>query len=326
MSIMLFTLAENNCLMSTLADVFPIIIEMGKIRNVPQFLYLDRIFHPTTVKVREELIKFKKENGNLDQLDFIIESPGGSADDAYKIIRALRKSFKTVNVVIPFWAKSAATLLSLGASTIIMDEYAEFGPLDVQLIKEKEDSPDFERESALNDEYSLKRIETRSLELFQTFYSVIYENADIPINKHELSKQIFDYLSNFYEPLMKQINPFKLGDKKRKLLVGEKYAEKLLQTYHPKLQKSKKDYLVDYFINGCPDHGYVIDYDTIYPLLDGVQKSSTFGTEYEAKLSELSLLFMKNMDDITYIGFIKEEPAENSDGTVSKTSTSTATD
>jgi hypothetical protein len=310
--------------MANQSEVFSIIYELAKIRNVPQFLFMDSIWYQGTVKVREELITYRQDKTNsFDQIDFILESPGGSADDAYKIIRSLRKCFKIVNVIVPFWAKSAATLLSLGASNIIMDEYAEFGPLDVQLRKEKEDSPDFERESALNDEYSLKRIESRSLEQFQSFFSIVYENPDIPINKNELSKQIFDYLSGFYEPLMKQINPYKLGDKKRKLLVGEKYAEKLITLYHPKLPKERKNFLVDYFINGCPDHGYVIDYDTISPLLDGVQKSSNFGSEYELKLSELSLLLMKNTDEISYIGFIKEAPPAPSDSTPSSDPTET---
>lgn len=42
-----------------------------------------------------------------------------------------------------------------------MDEYGELGPLDVQILKEMDDRPDYESESALIDENSLNRIETR---------------------------------------------------------------------------------------------------------------------------------------------------------------------
>lgn len=283
--------------------------EMGRLRNnVPQFLFADGISYSSSVKLREEIIKYKETDKSRDELDFILESPGGSADDAYKIIRTLRKNFTTVNIIIPFWAKSAATLLSLGGNSIVMDEFSELGPLDVQLAKQRDDSPEIDRESALNYEYSLKRIEMRSLELFQTMFSVVYENDSIPISRTELSKQIFDYLSDFYKPLMKQINPYQLGDKKRKLEIGEKYADKILSIYHPSLEKEKKDYLVDYLINGCPDHGYVIDYDTIAGLLDGVKKSDVFGKDYERKLSELSLLLMKGQ--VTYVGFVEPEPED----------------
>ena len=290
------------------------ILEMGVLRNnIPQFLFAEGISYMSSVKLREEVIKYKDAGKTMDELDFILESPGGSADEAYKIIRTLRKNFTTVNIIIPFWAKSAATLLSLGGNCIVLDEYSELGPLDVQLVKQREDSPIVDRESALNDEYSLKRIEMRSLELFQTMFAVVYENDNIPINKAELSKQIFDYLSDFYKPLMKQINPYQLGDKKRKLEIGEKYADKILSLYHPQLSKDRKDYLVDYFINGCPDHGYVIDYDTIVLLLDGVKKSDTFGKDYERKLTELSLFLMKG--NVSYVGFVEPEKGLKNEAT-----------
>ena len=38
---------------------------------------------------------------------------------------------------MPFWAKSAATLLCLGADKIVLGEHAELGPLDVQIYEEK---------------------------------------------------------------------------------------------------------------------------------------------------------------------------------------------
>jgi hypothetical protein len=294
--------------MVTFESISTQILALKAIRGTPQFLFMDGVHYDSLLKVRESVIQFKHQNPDIAEIDFIIESPGGSADDAYKIIRTLRKNFLSVNIIVPFWVKSAATLLSLGGTQIIMDEFAEFGPLDVQLRKEKDDSPDFERESALNDEYSLKRIETRALELYQNMFSVIYEDKDIPINKNELSQQLLNYLAKFYKPLLEQINPYKLGDKKRKLEIGEKYAEKILKLYHPVLPKEKKDFLVDYFINGCPDHGYVIDYDTITSLLDGVQKSSIFGPDYETRLQALSISFMKNFENVTFVGFI-EEPA-----------------
>ena len=50
------------------------------------------------IGVREEVFSYKKKNPGIDEVDFILHSPGGSADDAYRIIRTLRKNFKTVNL------------------------------------------------------------------------------------------------------------------------------------------------------------------------------------------------------------------------------------
>jgi hypothetical protein len=70
-------------------------------------------------------------------LDLWLDSPGGSARDAYKIALLLRSIACRIRVVIPDFAKSAGTLLSLVADEIYMGPAAELGPLDVQLDYEK---------------------------------------------------------------------------------------------------------------------------------------------------------------------------------------------
>ena len=67
-----------------------------------------------------------KNKAKQKEIDFILNSPGGSPADAYRIIKILHQYYEKVNIVIPFWAKSAATLLSLGGNEIIMDNLAEF--------------------------------------------------------------------------------------------------------------------------------------------------------------------------------------------------------
>ena len=203
--------------------------ELKKLRsNVPQFVFNAGVHPYSMMAVREKVLAYKTAGNDCKEIDFIIQSPGGLADDAYRIIRTLRKNFTTVNIIIPFWAKSAATLLSLGGTKIIMDEAAEFGPLDAQLGKARDDSPEFDSESALNDESSLSIIETRFKEMYESIYIRIYEHKKINIPKVELSKQLFENLSKFYDPLLKQIDPYKLGEKRRKLDIGAQYAKRIL--------------------------------------------------------------------------------------------------
>jgi hypothetical protein len=244
------------------------ILELKTIRGgVPQLLFAAPVYPDFTIELRECILDYKGKGGVLDEVDFIIDSPGGLADEAYKIIRTLRANFKKVNVVVPFWAKSAATLVSLGGSTIIMDEFAEFGPLDAQLGEARDDSPEIERVSALNDEHSLRRVETRFKEMFETIFIRIYEHKKINIPKSELSKQLFENLSKFYEPLLKQIDPYKLGEKRRKLDIGSQYAFRILARYSEINDAQKIREFVDFLVDGCPDHGYVIDYDLMSKFL-----------------------------------------------------------
>ncbi len=275
----------------------------AEIREKDQFVFLSPILPKSVITVRKKVEEFIVGKENVNEIDFIINSPGGDPGDAYRIIRTLRKNFEKVNVIVPFWAKSAATLLSLGGSKIIMDDFGEFGPLDVQIVKEREDSPDYERESALVDEKSLERIENRSLEMFQMMFYHLYKNKVVRIKRGELSKQIFDYLYKFYGPLLKQINPYQLGNKKRKLDIGEKYATRILTIFNSDLPKERRNLLVDYLVNECPDHGHIIDYDIISKFLPNVIKPESISQEYKMNISELSNLLMEeNIDN--FIDFI----------------------
>ncbi len=292
-------------------EIFIAIRKLGSIRpGVPQFLFSDVVFPMAAKEVRKAVIEYKKENTDIKEIDVFINSPGGLADDAYRIIRTFRNNFETVNIIVPLWAKSAATLLCLGGSKIIMDEYGEFGPLDAQLAKVRDDSPEIERESALNDEHSLRRIETRFKEMFETIFIRLYEHKKINIPKAELSQQLFRNLSKFYEPLLKQIDPYKLGDKRRKLDIGGHYAGRILIQFGAANDPVEIRKLVDFLVDGCPDHGYVIDYDLISSFLSNVLTGEEFGgAEYVTYLSDLSLLLMSDIDD-EYVGFIPDKKDE----------------
>lgn len=69
-------------------------------------------------------------------IDLIIHSPGGDGNTAEKIVdmcRAYLPNGGQFNVVVPNKAKSAATLIALGADNIIMGYSSELGPIDAQI-------------------------------------------------------------------------------------------------------------------------------------------------------------------------------------------------
>jgi hypothetical protein len=286
-------------------DIVKLAQEIQSLRNHSVFLFLDEIYPQQWLKVRQELVHFRKKHKEVDKVDIILESPGGSPDEAYKIIRAFRNNFKTVNIVVPLWAKSAATLLSLGASEIIMDEEAEFGPIDVQVPKQKDDSPYVGYESALNDEVSLRLIEDNSLSMYQKMFVANYMNEYISVNKEELSSQLLHYVSSFYKPLLEQIDPYKLGEKKRKSEITVKYAKRLLMVYQNK-SYAETEKFVDYIVNECPSHRYVIDYRMMNVFMDNVKTSSEVGSGFASKLTEMALLLAASSEKLDIIGFLPE--------------------
>ncbi len=71
--------------------------------------------------------------GTVENLDLMIHSPGGSGVTAEKIVEMCRQHVtKEFRVIVPNMAKSAATIISLGADKIVMGYCSELGPIDAQ--------------------------------------------------------------------------------------------------------------------------------------------------------------------------------------------------
>lgn len=298
----------------------PIILEMWNLRNnIPQLVFFSWIDSDSTQMLRKVLMDEDKiisssssdtENPtettppeiHKNEIDFILNSPGWDPDGAYRIIKMLHTKYDTVNIIIPFWAKSAATLLALWGNAIIMDELGEFWPLDMQIWRMKEDWTVW-RESALNDEFSLKRIEVLSQNQFVAIFNNLFRYNKIWINKTELSRQIMWYLADFYNPLLEKIDPYKLGDNKRKLDIATQYARRIITMYNPQASQDRSEALIDYLVNYCPDHWFNIDYETIKDLIDNVKLWKDVSLDYGKKLSELSFELMRR--DVNHIWYIK---------------------
>jgi hypothetical protein len=71
--------------------------------------------------------------GDVDVLNLVVNSPGGNGMTAEKIIELCRSYCTTFRVIIPNSAKSAATIIALGADEIVMGHCSEIGPIDAQV-------------------------------------------------------------------------------------------------------------------------------------------------------------------------------------------------
>lgn len=84
----------------------------------------------------EDLLRLPNQ---FSGLDLILNSGGGYAISAERIINVCKNYVKKndineFRVIVPRIAKSAATMVSLGADRIILCDNAELGPIDPQLI------------------------------------------------------------------------------------------------------------------------------------------------------------------------------------------------
>ena len=67
-------------------------------------------------------------------LHVLLQSPGGDGETAIRLIRAMQSRCREVTVIVPDQAKSAGTLLTLGAHHILMGPTSDLGPIDPQFL------------------------------------------------------------------------------------------------------------------------------------------------------------------------------------------------
>jgi hypothetical protein len=82
-----------------------------------------------------ELLHNVPPNQNVDLL---LHTAGGDIDAAEKLINLVHSTVGegTLRVIIPDFAKSAGTLMALGAKKILMSDSSELGPIDPQITKD----------------------------------------------------------------------------------------------------------------------------------------------------------------------------------------------
>jgi hypothetical protein len=89
---------------------------------------LDQIFPPNMTYL-EELIY---DCDSSKPLHLLLSSPGGDGETAIRMVRSMQSRCSELTVLVPDMAKSAATLLCIGADKILMGPAGDLGPVDPQ--------------------------------------------------------------------------------------------------------------------------------------------------------------------------------------------------
>lgn len=89
---------------------------------------IDTVF-PDSVVLFEELIYSADPSQDLHLL---LDSPGGDGETAIRLVRSAQDRCRNLTVLVPGQAKSAATLLAMGAHRILMGPTSDLGPVDPQ--------------------------------------------------------------------------------------------------------------------------------------------------------------------------------------------------
>lgn len=193
-------------------------------------------------------------------MDLWLDSPGGSARDAYKIALLLRSIASRVRVVIPDYAKSAATLLSLVADEIFMAPAAELGPLDVQLDYEKYPGT---RVSALDRIGNLNEITEAARDIVLGLGGEV--RSTTKLGSSETVSAMAGLASSLLQPLVTQVDPTILHQSNRMLQEAAEYGTRLMLTRED-CPRELAVSLPQRLTKGYPTHGYAISLDEAVEL------------------------------------------------------------
>lgn len=189
----------------------------------------------------------------IDTLEILIHSGGGHIDIAYSAAKFFRRHCKRLNVIVPMMAKSAATLTCLMADNIYMGEFAELGPLDVQIKDPFEKGQFFF--SPLDEFKSMEFLREYASEVVHYFTHLIVELSGVSVK--EALREALPAVTAMMNPLYAHIDPSKVGEYRRSLAVGEEYAKRILK----RAGCANVEALTEKLVWGYPSHDYIIDYD-----------------------------------------------------------------
>jgi ATP-dependent protease ClpP protease subunit len=110
----------------------------GNFNEVPIVCFFTSFVYPATLEDKDaEVLEDVLRTMDLKKgLILVLSSPGGYGLTAERIIKICRaySGTGTYKVIVPGKAKSAATMICLGADEIIMGETSELGPIDPQIV------------------------------------------------------------------------------------------------------------------------------------------------------------------------------------------------
>ncbi|HEX2274676.1 MAG TPA: hypothetical protein VHG90_12455 [Acidimicrobiales bacterium] len=232
-------------------------------RGRPAVFYFLAHHEPIGTKNVRELGE-RMPDEKLPELDLVIHSSGGDIHAAYQLISFLRRRTDKLMACVPRYARSAATLLCIGADLIIIDELAGLGPLDAQIYDGTNDAGQANYKSALNQLKGLERLRDFSQEtLFETAASLW--DKGVNATTEDTLRNAREFVRVVTAPLFDKIESHRLGDYSQALAIGEEYGKRLLRRL-PGVPQPDQERIVRKLVHEYPSHEYVIDYQELVDL------------------------------------------------------------
>jgi len=207
-----------------------LIERLEQLRDSKVLVYFS--YTPLDDNILVPLYKQLMEIGHTKKIDLVLHSYGGAVDTPYKVVMLVREFCDEFAVIVPYVAKSAASMLVLGADEVVMGPISELGPID-PLVKHP-----------------------------------IYKDMLVPV---QAVWHCLDYLQRsisnspdpevaafMVAPLLNKLDPWLIGDYEKTIKASWQYAETLLSRYMLKDDPERVQSVTQALTEGYFSHGYSI--------------------------------------------------------------------
>jgi Serine dehydrogenase proteinase len=212
-----------------------------------------------------------------ESLDVLVHSLGGEPEPAYRIAQVTRNFAENVDFLVPEYAWSAATLLTLSGNTVRLGSSATLGPIDVTVGPPEDE------------------IELASIEYYKRFVVDCLRSVIQELGRHS---ENFDTTleTELLRELVTQVTAISIGELYRMSEITLHYANRLLMDYmfagNPKASVVVPK-ISEALVKGFPAHDFVLDYHMSHELGLRVEEMP----ERESDLSKAVVEELENLAD-----------------------------
>lgn len=191
-----------------------------------------------------------------EKISLFLFTSGGDMMTPIRLIKLIRSHCKKFEVIVPFRAHSAGTLLCLGADNIVMGKLGELSPVDPTTLhpfNPRNPNPP-------------NQVLEVSVEDLNSYFMLAKEKAGI---KEEQMIEVFKQLAE-------KLHPLSLGNVYRAFRMAKILAERILETHMDKNKDSEKiKKIVNELTGDICIHGYPITRDEAYNLGLKIEKADS---------------------------------------------------
>lgn len=235
---------EEVALDSPLKISCDLIKNLEKKRNSKILVYVVSTREGTDFQIADDAVRIIFDHLNKlkikksEKLDLFIHSFGGVGTIPWKLVNLIREFTDDFEVIVPYKAYSAATLIALGANKIVMSPMAELGPIDPKVGNEFNPITPHGRPIGIN------------VEDVASYISFIKDFAGI---SHE------DELIQAINILASKVHPLALGNVHRFYSQSRMMAKKLMMLHMDTKEEHIIDDIVETLTSKLFFHGHPIN-------------------------------------------------------------------